>query len=164
MSTLEVRVDISGLDGIEAALARLAGAQFDTLLEGMARLIRESARERVFGGGPAPDGSAWKPNFEGRTPILHRSGALARSIDYAVSGNQIVVGSGLHYAAIHQYGGVIKPKNGSALKFWWQSGGFVNFAVVKSVTMPARPYIGLSGDDRAELIQAAVLYIRRLFG
>jgi phage gpG-like protein len=29
--------------------------------------------------------------------------------------------------------------------------------------MPARPYIGISADDRAELVQAAVTHLRSLF-
>lgn len=160
MSSVAITIDVSGFDQIEAFLARLNPFQAETLLESLARLIRESVRERILAGGPAPDGSAWAPNREGRTPILHRSGALARSIDYAVSGLQAVIGSGLVYAAIHHYGGTIVPKSASALVF--SVGG--RLFRVKKVTMPARPYVGLSGDDRAELIQAAVLYIRRLFG
>lgn len=164
MSALVVRMNVSGFETIDAILDRLSRPQGETLIEALARLMREQIRERLIAGGPSPDGTAWKANLEGRTPILHRSGALARSIDYAVSGNEAVAGSGLIYAAIHHFGGIIKPKNGSALKFWWQSGGFVNFAVVKSVTMPAREYVGLSAENRSELVQAAVGYLRRLIG
>ena len=159
MSTLSVHVQLSGFETIEQALARLNPFQADLLLESLARLIQQSARERLIAGGPAPDGSAWAPNLEGRRPVLHRSGALARSIDYAVSGMQAVVGSGLIYAAIHQFGGTIVPKKGDRLAF--QIGGRQIFA--RKVTMPARPYIGLSGEDRAELVQAAASYLRRLF-
>lgn len=160
MSTLQVSIDVSGLGSIEALLGRLNPFQGEQLLEALARLIRESVRERLIAGGPSPDGAAWAPNSEGRTPILHRSGALARSIDYAVSGMQAVIGSGLIYAAIHQFGGTIVPQSASRLAF--SIGNRLVFA--KKVTMPARPYIGLSADDRAELVQAAVLYLRRLFG
>lgn len=160
MSTLQVSIDVSGLGSIEALLGRLNPFQGEQLLEALARLIRESVRERLIAGGPAPDGAAWKPNREGRTPILHRSGALARSIDYAVSGMQAVIGSGLIYAAIHQFGGTIVPKTAGQLAF--SIGNRLIFT--KKVTMPARPYIGLSADDRAELVQAAVLHLRRLFG
>lgn len=159
MSTLSVHVHLSGFETIEQALARLNPFQADLLLESLARLIQQSVRERLIAGGPAPDGSAWAPNLEGRRPVLHRSGALARSIDYAVSGMQAVVGSGLIYAAIHQFGGTILPKKGDRLAF--QIGGRQVFA--RKVTMPARPYIGLSGEDRAELVQAAAFYLRRLF-
>ena len=158
MSALVVRVNVSGFDTIDAVLARLTAPQGETLIEALARLMREQIRERLIAGGPSPDGAAWKPNREGRKPVLHRSGALARSIDYAVSGNQAVVGSGLVYAAIHQYGGTIVPKAGKALAF--KVGNRNVFA--KKVTMPARPYVGLSGEDRAELVAAAVGYLRSL--
>lgn len=159
MSTLAVHVQLSGFETIEQALARLNPFQGEHLLEALARLIQQSVRERLIAGGPAPDGSAWKANLEGRRPVLHRSGALARSIDYAVSGMQAVVGSGLIYAAIHQFGGVILPKKGDRLSF--RIGNRQIFA--RKVTMPARPYIGLSGEDRAELVQAAGAYLRSLF-
>lgn len=159
MSTLTVHVQLQGIDTIEAALARLNPFQAEHLLEALARLIRASVRERLIAGGPAPDGSAWAPNLENRRPILHRSGALARSIDYAVQGMQAIVGSGLIYAAIHQFGGTILPKAGDRLAF--RIGNRQVFA--RKVTMPARPYIGISADDRAELVQAAVAHLRSLF-
>jgi phage virion morphogenesis protein len=159
MSALTVHVQLQGIDTIEAALARLNPFQAEHLLEGLARLIRESVRERLLAGGPAPDGSAWAPNLENRRPVLHRSGALARSIDYTVQGMQAIVGSGLIYAAIHQFGGTIVPKSADRLAF--RIGNRQVFA--RKVTMPARPYIGISADDRAELVQAAVAHLRSLF-
>lgn len=158
--SLEISIDVSGLAPIEQLIGKLDPLQTETLLESLARMIREQIRERLIAGGPSPSGAAWKPNLEGRKPILHRSGALARSIDYAVAGSQAVVGSGLVYAAIHQFGGTILPKKGDRLAF--RIGNRQVFA--KKVTMPARPYVGLSGEDRAELVRAAVLYIRGLFG
>lgn len=159
MSGVTIQVQFSGFAEVEQVLARLNPFQGETLLEAMARLIRESTRERIIAGGPSPDGAAWKPNRAGRTPILYLSGALARSIDYAVSGLSAIIGSGLVYARIHQEGGVIVPKSASSLVF---SVGNRLFRV-KKVTMPARPYLGLSGEDRSELVQAAVAYLRGLF-
>ena len=72
---------------------------------------------------------------------------------------QAIIGSGLIYAAIHQFGGTIVPKSADRLAF--RIGNRQIFA--KKVTMPARPYIGLSGEDRAELVQAAAAYVRSLF-
>jgi phage gpG-like protein len=123
------------------------------LAEGIGRLVQGQTRRRIENEKTAPDGAPWKRNYGG-TSILFASGALSRSIDYIAGPASIIVGSGLVYARIHQEGGTIKPKNGEALKFWWQSGGFVNFAVVKQVTMPARPYLGLSADNQDEIIQA----------
>lgn len=159
MSTLTVHVQLQGIDTVEAALARLNPFQAEHLLESLARLIRESVRERLIAGGPAPDGSAWAPNLENRRPILHRSGALARSIDYAVQGMQAIVGSGLIYAAIHQFGGTIRAKAAEFLSF--RIGN--RHVLAREVTMPARPYIGISADDRSELVQATVAHLRSLF-
>lgn len=160
MSALQITVDVSGLTSVEQLLGKLSDPQAETLLESLARLMREQIRERLIAGGPSPSGAAWAPNKEGRKPILHRTGALARSIDYAVVGMQAVVGSGLVYAAIHQFGGTIVPKKGDRLAF--RIGNRQIFA--RKVTIPARPYVGLSGSDRDELVRAAVLHLRRLFG
>lgn len=158
--SLAISIDVTGLAPIEQLLGRLDPLQTETLLESLAALIRYQVRERIIAGGPSPSGAAWAPNKEGRKPILHRSGALATSISYAVAGNQAVIGSGIPYAAIHQFGGTIVPKSAARLAF--RIGNRQVFA--KKVTMPARPYVGLSGEDRRELVRAAVLYIRRLFG
>ena len=69
---------------------------------------------------------------------------------------------GLIYARIHQEGGVIKPVNGQALKFWWVSGGFTNFVVARSVTIPRRRYMGLSADNQNEIVEATEDWYSRL--
>jgi phage gpG-like protein len=73
------------------------------------------------------------------TRHLHvRTGHLRRSIYSQKTGFlKGYAGANLKYAAIHQYGGVIKPKVKKALSF--KVGG--SFITVKKVTIPARPYI-----------------------
>jgi phage gpG-like protein len=70
-------------------------------------------------------------------------------------GGEIVgrVGSPVVYAAIHEYGGIIKPKKGKYLVF--QIGDKTIFT--KKVTMPKRPWLSESAKDKAEAIG-------RLFG
>jgi len=48
------------------------------------------------------------------------------------------VGTNLPYAAIHEYGGVIRPKKAKTL-VWTDKDGVVHFS--KLVTIPARPYL-----------------------
>nr|WP_299152128.1 phage virion morphogenesis protein [uncultured Tateyamaria sp.] len=62
----------------------------------------------------------------------------------------MTVGSPLSYAAIHHFGGVIKPKKAKALAF--KAGGDSVFA--KQVTIPARPYMGVSTDNAREIESA----------
>jgi phage virion morphogenesis protein len=59
-----------------------------------------------------------------------------------------LVGATMEYAAIHQWGGEIRPRTAKAL--------FVpGYGRLKKVTIPARPYLGVSPDD-ADVIEAAV--------
>ena len=127
--------------------------------EGGEREIKGEVAD-LCGQGPSPDGINWRDTIEMRNPILRRSGALARSIDYRASADSLVVGSGLVYAAIHQFGGVIRPKTASALAF--MLGG--RLVVTQKVTMPARPYLGLSPQNRAEATRSVVAYLRRMLG
>lgn len=150
--------------GLEEALLKIEGiasAPTGGLMEGIGRLVQEQTRRRITSEKTAPDGGAWKVNRAG-TSTLYASGKLADSIDYVASTGSVIVGSGLVYSRIHQEGGVIKPKNGSALKFWWVSGGFANFAIVKSVTMPRRQYLGLSADNQNEIVEATEDWLSRL--
>ncbi|MDP9590119.1 UNVERIFIED_ORG: phage gpG-like protein [Shinella zoogloeoides] len=150
--------------GLEEAILKIDGivdAPTGELMEGIGRLVQEQTRRHISDEKTAPDGSAWKANLAGSS-ILYASGALAGSIDYIASVGSVIVGSGLIYARIHQEGGVITPKNGSALKFWWVSGGFTNFAIVKSVTIPRRQYLGLSADNQNEIVEATEDWLSRL--
>ena len=59
------------------------------------------------------------------------------------------------YGGIHQTGGTIVPKNGKALMFRLPGG---DWATVGKVTIPARPYLGLSAKDRDDLTATTVSY------
>jgi len=145
-------IDLQVFDqGLEAALNGLNGifnAPLDDLSEGIGRLVQEQTRRRIADEKTAPDGTAWKENAA-QTSTLYAEGALYRSIDYEASPSSVKVGSALVYARIHQQGGKIEPKSAKALAF--KIGG--QFRMVKSVTMPARPYLGLSADNRSEIVE-----------
>lgn len=139
--------------GLEDALLKIEGIQSaprDELMDGIGRLIQESTRDRIENTKTAPDGTAWQANIAG-TSILFSSGALSRSIDYIAANDNVIVGSGLIYARIHQNGGKIVPRNAKALFFSIGN----NLVQVQSVTMPARTYLGLSSEDRRDIVEAA---------
>lgn len=149
----------TGFARADAALAKIENFRPEPMLEGIARLLQQQTRRRIEEEKVGPNGERWPAN-SGRTSTLFREGHLSRSIDYQVSGNQITLGSGLIYAAIHQYGGPIVAKNAAALAFRIGNA----FVRVKKVQMPARPYLGLSAENRAEIIDEVAAYIRRLIG
>jgi phage virion morphogenesis protein len=94
------------------------------------------------------DGTIASRSKEGRWPgqILRRSGQLASSIQDHHDNDRAVVDTNKVYAAMHQFGGTIKPRTKRALKF----GG----VVVRQVTIPARPYLSLTPQDEQELLHA----------
>lgn len=99
-----------------------------------------------------PEGNPWEPlsdftkaNKRG-DQILTESGSsgLRGSIHYRAGRDFLEQGTNKIYGAIHQLGGTIKARGG-ALAIGRPDGAF---ALVKQVTIPARPYLGLSDDDR----------------
>lgn len=163
--SLDIKVDVRGLIPADVALAKLAPLDHAKLLLSLARLIQQQTRRRIEDEKTSPDGAAWKPNRTG-TPTLYQTGALARSIDYLVQGMQVVVGApsepvqGKPYAAIHQFGGTIVPKSADALAF--VIGG--QLVRTKKVTIPARPYLGVSSANAREITDAAARFIRKVLG
>lgn len=128
------------------------------LLRGIGNGLRETARHR-FRTGTDPQGRAWAPLNPGYAavrksgPILVQmgdNGGLMGTMIMQTGPNQVVVGSNKKYAAIHQFGGVILPKNGRALVF--RIGGHVVHA--RHVTIPARPYLGFGPADEEAVLDA----------
>lgn len=110
----------------------------------------ESSTVKRFVTNVAPDGTPWKASLRAEktgTPTLKLHGHLQDSIHHVADNAGVSVGSALIYARIHQTGGVIEAKGG-ALSFTLYGGAFVT---VRSVKIPARPYLGLSDNDNRVL-------------
>jgi len=131
------------------ALSRLARAteRPEPVLRGIGEYLRNSTSDR-FKTQTDPDDRPWQPlsedyqaRKESNADKILTLGGYLRKIVFQVEGDTVLVGSNMEYAAIHQFGGTIKPKKGKALAF----GG----RVVASVTIPARPYLGVSDADAA---------------
>ena len=91
---------------------------------------------------------SWRAQVQGGQ-TLRDTGRLHNSIFARVSGNKISIGTNVVYAPLMHFGGVIRPKSGDNLKFKTPLGGWVQ---LKSVTIPARPYLGISVDDSQEIL------------
>ncbi len=75
------------------------------------------------------------------------TGRFLGSITYEASDTSVAVGTNAIQAAIHQFGGTIKPKTAKKLRF--VIGNREVFA--DEVRIPARPYLGLDRDDETEI-------------
>jgi phage virion morphogenesis protein len=131
----------------------------------------------------SPDGQPWKPLLpstirnrasQGQTPIaiLRAQGDLAGSINAQAGSTEVKIGSAVPHAAIHQLGGTIKKparKGEIFLKRNEKTGEIGNRFVKKSkanavqdvnipahqITIPARPYLGVSDADITAIIEIA---------
>lgn len=90
--------------------------------------------------------------------ILQDKGALRESIDVDPRSNSVAVGSNLVYARIHQFGGVIRPKRSNCLCIPVGDGKIIK---VKSVTIPARPYLVITDKENTQILEATVEYYRK---
>lgn len=139
------------VDGLEASLKRLGpliNFEPTELMTAIAALGESQTRRRIAEEKTAPDGTAWKPNHAG-TPILVATGQhLLYSLAWTASASEAEWGAAWEYAHVHQDGMVIIPKEAKALAF--EMGGKAVFA--KEVTIPARPFVGLSAENETEMV------------
>jgi phage virion morphogenesis protein len=155
MAGIRIKVDDSA---IQTALHRVAEkdgglvvASLKVVGQYMVTATRQRFRDQVD-----PSGQAWKalnPGYaagKSGTKILQElglAGGLMGSITAQLNGTTLQIGTNKVYGAIHQFGGTIVPRNYPALVF--RINGKLCFA--HEVTIPARPYLGVSAADRAEI-------------
>ncbi|MFT0861750.1 phage virion morphogenesis protein [Ancylobacter sp. G4_0304] len=146
MSGISIVVEIDGVLPVDM-LERLAGADTTPLMTDIGAVLESSMRERVEDTKTGPDGTPWAPNRAGTSTLLETGRHLRDSFAFIASQDQVLAGASWEYAHVHQDGAVIKAKDGGRLSFLM--GGKRVFA--KKVTIPARPFAGISTDDESEI-------------
>lgn len=130
-----------------------------------------------------PDGSPWPPSLRalaesGQT--LTDTARLRQSIVSRADRRGFEVGTNLVYAAIHQFGGTIRQPERQQTMYWHQKAGEIaDWRFVKKrkanysethtvaahdVTMPARPYLGVSEGDVRVLGEIAAHWLAGAMG
>ena len=127
----------------------------------LAQLLRNTSNSRVIMQGLAQEletmtadnfeneafgGQAWVRKAFGNGKTLTNTGELKDSVTSSATSHTASVGTNMIYARIHHFGGTIRPKKGSHLAFATSNG----FAKVKSVTLPARPFLPISPDGQLQ--------------
>ena len=169
MSVADIKIELGNAGPVTDALQRLLTAAGDLrpALKNVGEYEAQATKDRIVAG-VSPDGTPFAPlnplyaKVEKKGPGILRgaSGDLA-SIVYQLAGDAAVeIGNSVVYGAIHQFGGVIKAKNAPALVF--SLGG--DLVAVKSVTIPARPYLGVSKDDEAEILAIVADHLASAIG
>lgn len=127
-----VSLNWGGLDKTMLKAAQKLGNK-QALLDSVGEALVSGTLAR-FDAEEDPEGNKWKPSRRAQEEggkTLSDTAILRRSVEYATAGDNVMVGSNLPYARIHQKGG----KTGKGHK----------------VAMPARPYLGVSAEDREEV-------------
>ncbi|KAA5603221.1 phage virion morphogenesis protein [Roseospira marina] len=132
-----------GLDGLIARTGDLTPAM------DMIGTMLDTSVDHRFETETDPDGQPWPKSIralsEGGQTLTDRR-HLRGSITHEAGPTSVRQGTNLIYARPHQLGALIKPKAAKALTF--RIGG--RTVQVQQVTIPARPYLGLSAEDRTE--------------
>jgi phage virion morphogenesis protein len=164
MAGATITATFEGLDRVAAALVATErlGRRPEAFLATLGAKLASNTRDRIQDG-KAPDGSrfaALSPRYipwkRGPSILIGAGmkGGLLDSITSRASGTEVAVGSNKVYAAIHQFGGVIRPKKAGGLLIFRTAGGEV-WGAARQVTIPARPYLGMSTTDVDDLLDAA---------
>ena len=144
-------IDVSDLDEAFVRLKPIFEFEPSELMTAIGALGDSQTRRRIEEEKTAPDGTPWLPNTE-RTSILMRSGQhLLSSLVWTASAEEAEWGATWEYAHVHQEGMTIVPKNGKSLVF--TLGGNAQVIHAKKVTIPPRPFVGLSDDNIEEIIE-----------
>jgi phage virion morphogenesis protein len=129
--SVAIKVGLTGIEPLKAKLRALSDPQYNELLQQIGGLVESQTRTRIQSEKQSPSGEAWKAWSEkyartrhGGHSLLQNEGDLLDSIQWAVSGDSVEIGSNLVYAATHQHG---------------------------RGAIPARPYLGLSDEDQVEI-------------
>lgn len=157
---IRIEVDISDLTSVLSGLTSLENVDTEPLMSDIGARLEFSTRERIESTKIAPDGTPWPPNQLG-TSILKRTGDhLLGSIAWVASATEVEVGSSWEFAHVHQGGATINAKNAPFLSFI--VGG--RHVSKKSVTIPARPFVGISTEDAAKIDRLATRFVTRHLG
>ena len=154
MSGATVTVDIGEMQKLAGILnhSALSASDRQSLMKGLGTEIVEQSRSRILETQRDPEGNQWQDYADSTlrglkakglanvVSLLHRSGTLQSSIEVQRKSSwDVLVGSVMEYAAVHQWG--YKKRN-----------------------IPARPYLGLSTDDIADLTNLAALFLKGKIG
>lgn len=149
--------DLAALfDRLDAHLANMTPVFRD-----LGELLTRTTKVRVATG-TAPDGSAWAAKSpvtietyrrrEGggdyARPLIGPSGRLSTEIFYEASPESVEIGSALIYAGVQQFGAA----QGAF-------GSMANGSPIPWGTIPARPFLGISDQDEADIAATLTDYL-----
>lgn len=155
---VRIEIDRATLEAVNALVTGLTAFDAGELCAEIVETGEGQTRKRLESGGPGPDGEAWPPNLTG-TPILMRSSLHIHDQLASNSwGDGGQWGCAWPLAHVHQDGATITPKDAENLSFMLGD----KHVFAKSVTIPARRFVGVSADDAQEIRELVTDFLGRL--
>lgn len=173
---LDAREALAALEGFEKMPDDMT-----PLMHNIGALGVQSTVDRIALTNRAPDGTPWEPSERAKregNKTLQDTARLRDSIDYIADTDRVLWGTNVVYGRIHQLGGTIKREARTQNIFrrvnkartgFLSAGRFVkrsksNFAQsvnvgAHNIALPARPYLGLSRQDEADIAAVSVEFI-----
>jgi phage virion morphogenesis protein len=152
MAGVALHIDLSRLKLIQRRLDALANFDRSALLDAVGDNVEAQTRTRLSEEKHAPDGAAWPQWSEAYAATRHADqsflegeGTLIDSIDHEVMGDEVEIGSNLIYSRVHQEG--------------------ADFSIISNkahVRIPARPYLGISDANEAEIERTIVEWFEEI--
>ncbi|MBN5414448.1 phage virion morphogenesis protein [Serratia marcescens] len=154
------------------------------LLADMGEKLLEFHQQR-FKEQKSPDGTSWadlsprykKSKRKNKDKILTLDGPLRNTLRWQINAEELLFGTDRVYGAIHQFGGTIEIAARSQQAYYRQkkNGKVDNRFVRKSksnlakwhtlpahtVSIPARPWLGVSAEQGVRLVELAKNYLQR---
>lgn len=155
--TLETSIDDKQVLKAFTALSRVLSGNTTPIMRAIGVGLVRNVHDR-FEAAVDPQGQPWKPLNPAyaaakRGPGILREramrGGLMGSITFNAGPDTLELGTNKIYAAAHQFGVVITPVKASHLVF--RIGNQVIKA--RSVTIPARPFLGISAEDERTIAE-----------
>ena len=153
--SVSIEIDIGDLDEAIMRLRPLTDFEPVPLMETIAAIGESQTRRRIESEKTAPDGTPWPDNIA-ETPILRETGRnLLDSVASSATADVAEWGAGWEYAHVHQNGMTIVPREAGKLAFTVAG----RFVLADEVTIPARPFVGLSDENRQEILEIVTDYL-----
>lgn len=154
MSGVTISMELSG-DGnrLLKKLKNMSEIRRADITEEIAEQLRTSTIAR-FRTATDPEGKRWKQSIRARDTggiTLTHTAQLRNSIRAESDQNGLAVGTNVAYGAAHQFGDrrTIQPRKAKVLRF--KTGNRWVSAKSVTVNIPARPFLGISDEDEAEI-------------
>ena len=158
MVTMTLTLEDARLDAALAEGIRAAG-DMTPLMRRIGAVLETSVSER-FEQSKGPGGEAWPVSIRAREEggqTLIDSARLRDNIVSEAEPRAVEIGTNVPYAATHQFGATIRPREAGSLAFRLPGGQFVT---VGKVNIPARPFLGFDAADEADIGDTVEAYFR----